>query len=115
LRKGAKVIPAVAATHPHPLAGGCGKGLHHGGRNRLVSHAGQHRPPVFRLGLGLIPDRFQADDALLQGRVVQICHTTFDRVVEAFEPQIRLRSTLVQLGDMFLAALCPLLAAVKDG
>jgi len=39
-----------------------------------VARACQHRPPVFCLGLGLVPDRFQAGDALLQGDVVQICH-----------------------------------------
>jgi len=115
LREGAKVISAVAATHPHPLARSCGKGLDHGGRDRLMSRAGQHRPPVFRLGRGLVPDRLQAGDALLQSGVVQICDAAFDSVVEASEPQIGLRGAFVQLGNMFVAALCPLLAADKDG
>jgi len=81
LREGAQVVPTVAATYPHALSGGCGKGLHHGGRNRLVPHACQRRRGAFRLGLGVIPDRLQAGDALRQGGVVRICHAAFDSVV----------------------------------
>jgi hypothetical protein len=38
------------------------------------------------IGLGLIADRFQAGDALLQGRVVQIRDPGLDGVIEPLQP-----------------------------
>ena len=72
-----------------------------------------HRP--LGVGLRLVAGRFEAGDALLQRRVVQIGDAALDGVIEPLEPQIGLGGPLVQLGDMLAAALGAFLPAVEHG
>jgi hypothetical protein len=46
----------------------------------------EHGGRSFRLGLRLIADRFEAGDAVLERRVVQIGNAAFDGVVKPLEP-----------------------------
>ena len=64
---------------------------------------------------GLIADRLEAGDALLQRRGVEIGHAALDGVVEPLEPQVGLRGALVQFGKMLAAALGSLLPAIEHG
>ena len=70
--------PVAAAADPDALAGGCCEFLDHGGRYRLLTRALGHRLGAVGVGLGLVAGGFQAGDALLQGRVVQVGNTAFD-------------------------------------
>ena len=103
----------AAAVDPDALAGGPGEFLDHGGRDRLLARAFRHRLGAVGVGLGLIADRLQAGDALLQRRVVQVGDADLDGVIEPLEPQIGLGGALVQFGDMLAAAFGSLLAAVE--
>ena len=103
----------AAAGYSDALAGGCHEFLDHGGRDRLLAHAFGHRLGAVGVGLGLVADGFQAGDALLQGRVVQVGNTAFDGVVEALEPQIGLGRALVQFANVLAAAFGALLASVE--
>ena len=108
------MVAAIAATvDPDPLARRPGELLDHRGRDRLLPGAFHHRVGALGVGLGLIADRLQAGDALLQRRVVQIGDAGLDGVIEPLEPQVGLGGALVQFGDVLAAALGALLAAVE--
>ena len=110
------MIAAIAAAfNPDPLAGRPGELLDHGGRDCLLPRAFRHRLCALGVGLGLIADRLQASDALLQRRVVQVGDTGLDGVIEPLETQIGLGGALVQFSNMLAAAFGPLLAAVEHG
>ena len=67
------MFAAIAATvDPNALTGYQGEFLDHGGGDCLLPLAFRHRLGAIRVGLGLITDGFQAGNALLQGRVIQI-------------------------------------------
>ncbi|MGH7058311.1 MAG: hypothetical protein ACREFZ_10665 [Acetobacteraceae bacterium] len=63
----------------------------------------------------LVAHRLEAGDTLLQRRVVEISDTSLDRAIEALEPQVGLGGALVQLGDVFAAALGTFLPAIENG
>ncbi|HUH83163.1 MAG TPA: hypothetical protein VLX85_01060 [Stellaceae bacterium] len=63
----------------------------------------------------LVADRLEARDAPFQRRVVEIGNARLDSVIEPFETQIGLRGALVQLRDMFAAALGAFLPTVENG
>ncbi|WP_243698755.1 hypothetical protein [Paracoccus alkanivorans] len=63
----------------------------------------------------LIADSLEPIDAILERRIVQIDHARLDGVIDPLEAQFRFRCPLVQLGDMFLAALGAFFPAVEDG
>jgi hypothetical protein len=65
--------------------------------------------------LRLVADRLQARDALLQRRVAEIGDAGLDRVIKAFQAQVCLGGSLVQLGDVLAAALSAFLPAIEDG
>jgi hypothetical protein len=73
----------------------------------LLSRAFQSGLGARGVGLGLIADRLQPGDALLQAGVAQIGDTGFDGVIEPPEPEVSLRGALVQLGDMLAPPLGP--------
>jgi hypothetical protein len=81
----------------------------------LLSRAVQHGLGAHGVGLGLIPDRLQPGDTLLQARIAQIGDTGLDGVIEAPEADVCLNGALVQLGDMLAPPLGALLAAVQHG
>jgi hypothetical protein len=82
-----QMIAAVAAaSNPYPLAGRGNKLPHHGRRDDLLAVAFERSGRSLRLGLGLIADRLEADDTVLERWVVQIGNTAFDGVVEPLEP-----------------------------
>ena len=116
LSKRSEMVAAIAAaSDPYPLASGCSKFPHHGGRDGLMAVAFERGGRSLRLGLRLIADRFEAGDPVLERRVVQIGHAALDGVVKALEPQIGLGGPPVQLGDVLAAALGAFLAAIEDG
>jgi hypothetical protein len=81
------VVAAIAAAvDPDTLAGRPGEFLDHGGGDRLLPGTFRHRLGAVGIGLGLIADRLQTGDALLQGRIVQIGDAGLDGVIQAFEP-----------------------------
>jgi len=81
----------------------------------LLGRAFQSGLSAHGVGLGLIPDRLQFSDALLQAGVAEIGDTGLDGVIEPLEPKVCFRGTLVQLGDMLAPPLGALLAAVQHG
>src|SRR5487761_1133996 len=61
-----QVIAAIAAAvEPDPLAGSSGELPDHGGGDGLLARTFQHDLGAFGIGLGLIPNRFEAGDTLL--------------------------------------------------
>ena len=72
----------AAALDPDPLAGRTGELLDHGRRDCLLPRAFRHRLGALGVGLGLISNRRQAADALLQRRVAQVSYAGLDRVIE---------------------------------
>jgi hypothetical protein len=109
------VFAAIAASFDSDaLAGTPGEFLDHRGRDRLLPRAFRHRLGAVGIGLGLIADRFQAHDALLQRRVFQAGDAALDGVVQPLEPQICLGGALVQFRDVFAPTFGSFLAAVEN-
>jgi hypothetical protein len=75
LGQGAPMFAAIAAVDPEALTGGCSEFLDHGGRDRPLARALSHRVGAIGVGLGLVADGVQADDALLERRIVQMGDT----------------------------------------
>jgi hypothetical protein len=65
------------------------------------------------VGAGMIADRLQFSDALLQHEVGEIGDAVLDRVIESLELGVGLGRPLPQLGDMGRPALGSLLPAVE--
>jgi len=90
------VAAVVAAGNPYPLAGRSSELPHHGRRDDLAAIAFEEGGRPLGLGLCLIADRFEAGEAILERRVVQIGHAAFNGIVKTFEPQIGFRCLLVR-------------------
>ncbi|WGJ15143.1 hypothetical protein QEV83_02210 [Methylocapsa sp. D3K7] len=111
----AEMIAAIAAAFdPDPLAGRPRKLLDHGGRDCLLPRAFRHGLGVIGVGLGLIADRLEDGDSLLERRIVQIGDAGLDGVIEPLQPQFCFGRPLVQFGDMLAPAFGALLAAIED-
>lgn len=77
------MIAAVAAAgNPYPLAGCLSEPPHHGRRDGLLPGAFEGGGRPLRISLRLIAGRFQAGEAILERRVVQVGHTALDGVIE---------------------------------
>ena len=76
----------AAVVDPDVLTGRPVECLDHGGRNRLLPHTLGHRLGTVGIGLGLIANRLQTGDALLERRVAQIGDAGFDGVIESLQP-----------------------------
>ncbi len=63
----------------------------------------------------LIAGRFEAENAVLERRVVQIGNAAFDGVIETLERQLGFCGPLVQFGDVFAPTLGSFLTAIEDG
>ena len=109
------VAAIAAASDPYPLASGRGELPHYGERDGLLADAFEGSSRSLGFGLRLVTDRFEAGDAVLERRVVQLGDAALAGVVKTLEPQICFRGPLVQLGDMFTAALGSVLAAIEHG
>ncbi|MGA3003213.1 MAG: hypothetical protein ABSE20_15985 [Acetobacteraceae bacterium] len=110
------MIAAVAATgDPYAFAGCRSELPYHGRRDGLLPGAFEDGDRSLRIGLRLIAGRFQAGNAILERRVVQIGHAALDSVVEPLESQIGFHSPLAQFGDMLAAALGSFLPAIEHG
>jgi hypothetical protein len=80
------MFAAIAAVDPEALTGGCSEFLDHGGRDRPLARALSHRVGAIGVGLGLVADGVQADDALLERRIVQVGDAGLDGVIEPLQP-----------------------------
>ena len=65
------------------------------------------------VGAGLIADRLELGNTVLQHRVRKIRDAVFDRIIEPLEFGICFARALAQFGDMRRSALRALLAAVE--
>ncbi len=83
--------PFKADTPPR----GFGEGTHHLRSNGLAAGVLKHGLGALGIDLRLIADGLEAVDTVLERRVVQVGDTRLDGVVEALEPGIRFRRTLV--------------------
>jgi hypothetical protein len=91
-----------------------GEGAHHLRGDGLAAGVLKHGLGALGIGLRLIADGFQAIDAVLERRVVQVGNARLDGVVEALEARFRLRRTPVQFADVLALALGSLLPPVED-
>jgi hypothetical protein len=96
LRQSAKVVAVVAgAVETDALTGGLGELSQHFRRYGLMAGGLEHRRRPFGVGLGLIPDRLKAVDAVLEGGIVDVDNTHLDSVVKALQSQFRFRRALI--------------------
>ncbi|MGB3866950.1 MAG: hypothetical protein WBA29_15115 [Xanthobacteraceae bacterium] len=115
-----QVIPPIAAAlEAQPGAGGVGKVVDHVEADGLTAGAVERRLGSLGVGLGLIPNRLEAGDALFRHPVVLIDHTGLDGVKEPVDPLVGLGDPLVKFGEVFAATFRAVLAAFektgKDG
>jgi hypothetical protein len=92
-----------------------GEGAHHLRGNGLAAGVLKHGLGAHGIGLRLIADSFQAVDAVLKRRVVQVGDARLDGVVEALEARFGFRRTPVQFANVLMLALGPLLSPVEHG
>jgi hypothetical protein len=87
------------------------------GHRRYGYLAGVLKHSLCPLGvaLGLIPDRLEAVDAVLEGGVVDIGNTLFNGVVKALQSQVRFRRAFAEFGDMRAATLALLVTSIENG
>ena len=85
-------VTNIGQTHARP--GGAGKASEQG-RSDNDARAFQRSGGTPGVGLGLIADRLQTGDTVLEGWIVQIGYARFNGVIEALESQLRFDSTLV--------------------
>nr|WP_312826823.1 hypothetical protein [Brucella anthropi] len=81
------MIPPIAAPfEPHALACSFRKPPDHRRADRLLACAIEHGFSPFCVQFGLVADDLEADDALLERRIVQIGHARLNGVVEPLQP-----------------------------
>ncbi|HUN44476.1 MAG TPA: hypothetical protein VMU81_29660 [Acetobacteraceae bacterium] len=80
------VTAVAAAGNPYSLAGRRSELSHYGWRDGLLAVAFERGGRSLGFGLCLFADRFEAGDAVLERRVVQIGHAALDCVVKPLEP-----------------------------
>ena len=69
---------------------------------------------AIRVGLGGVAKTLQFTDAIFQVWISRIRSARLDQVKESLEPDLRLGRALAQVGDAFIPAIDPVLAAVDD-
>ena len=79
------VTAVTAPIGPHPLSGGVGEPAEHLRRESLMGSAFEHGLRPQGIGLSLIPSHLEADNTVLQRRIVQIGHTRLDRIIEPLQ------------------------------
>nr|WP_307022188.1 hypothetical protein [Ancylobacter polymorphus] len=76
LGEGAQVIPPIAAPfHPQAAARRIGQRVDHVGGDCLIAAAVERHLNPFGIGGGLIPDRLQTGDAILEAHIVERGHS----------------------------------------
>jgi hypothetical protein len=95
------VVAAVAAPiDPHPVPGRLSELAKHLRRDGMMGRAFEHGLRPLGIGLGLIPSRVEADNAILQRRIVQIGHTRVNSIISRFK-----RSS-ASTARLFSSAIC---------
>ncbi|WP_242445898.1 hypothetical protein [Sphingopyxis lindanitolerans] len=116
LGKRANMVAAIAAfLISHPLARGAGELRQHVRRDRLPALCAEQGRHALGVGLCLIARRLERRDALLEIRVVHVGNPVLDCIIEPLQPQLRLRGSLVEFGDMGTLARRLFLPPIQNG
>ncbi len=108
------MVTAIATPFkPNALTRGFGEGAHHLRGDGLAAGVLKHGLGAPGIGLRLIAGSFQAIDAVLERRVVQVGNARLDGVVEALEAGFGFRRTPVQFANVLMLALGSLLPPVE--
>jgi hypothetical protein len=108
------VAPVTPALDFYAFASNHGELLDHGRSDRLLAGAIVHRLRSLGVCLCLVPDRREAGNALLKGRISQIGDTGLNGFVQPLETQIGFGGTPVEFGDVFSPAPSTLLAVIEN-